>query len=323
MREIPLSDVMTPEVELIEPDTLVREVIHRMHMYRHSCALVGRNGVPEGIITERDLVKLLDRIIEDPGLADRPADSIMSSPLHTVSISQSLFDALVISRAERVRHLPVVDADQKLTGVVTYTDLANAHFHVIELQRDAIEHAVESRTEELREANQALSKLSLEDALLGIGNRRSMEVDLEHTHAVAARYRYSYAVVLMDIDYFKKYNDFYGHPAGDMCLKAVSDFISSAIRGSDRLYRYGGEEFLLLLPETGESDARALCQHLVTGLQRLELPHCRSPHHVVTVSAGIATAAGARDTECGWRTVVEQADGALYKAKSCGRNQVA
>ena len=90
MQEIPLSDVMTHDVELIEPGTSVREVVHRMHMHCHSCALVGRNGVPLGIITERDLVKLLDRIIDEPHLADHTAEAIMSSPPHTVSNSQSL-----------------------------------------------------------------------------------------------------------------------------------------------------------------------------------------------------------------------------------------
>jgi diguanylate cyclase (GGDEF)-like protein len=323
MHEIPLSDVLTRSVELIEPGTSVREIIHRMHMHRHSCALVGRDGVPLGIITERDLVKLLNRIIDEPAFADHTAEEIMSSPLHTLSVSQSLFDALVISRAERVRHLPVVDADQKLVGVVTYTDLANAHFHVIELQRDIIEHAVESRTEELRQANQELSKLSLEDALLGIGNRRSMEVDIQHTHAVAARYQHDYTVALMDIDYFKLYNDHYGHLAGDECLKAVSDFIKNSIRGSDRLYRYGGEEFLLLLPETGEPGARILCQRLVAGLHNLALPHCQSPHNVVTMSAGIASTSSARVNGSGWQNIVELADSSLYRAKSCGRNQIA
>jgi len=323
MQEIPLSDVMSYDVELIDPGTSLREVIHRMRVHRRSCSFVGQNGIPLGVITERDLVKLLDRIIDQPDFADHSAETIMSSPLHSVTVNQSMYDALVISRAERIRHLPVVDGDQKLLGVVTYTNLAEAHFHVIELQRDMIEHAVESRTEALREANDELRALSLEDALLGIGNRRSMEVDLDHTHAVAARYQHHYSVALMDIDYFKLYNDHYGHPAGDECLKTASDFIKNSIRGSDRLYRYGGEEFLLLLPETGEQAARTLCQRLVEGLCGLALPHCKSPHNVVTMSAGIASTSNVSATSAVWQNIVERADKSLYRAKSCGRNQVA
>lgn len=323
MHEIPLSDVMTHDVELIAPDTPVREVIHRMQFHRHSCVFVGRDGVPEGIITERDLVQLLASTLDEPNFADHNAKEIMTSPLHTVSISQSLFDALVISRAERIRHLPVVDEHHKLAGIVTYINLAEAHFHVIELQRDVIEHAVESRTEELREANQELRALSLEDALLGIGNRRAMEVDLEHTHAVTARYQHVYSVALLDIDYFKLYNDHYGHLAGDDCLKAVSDFIKNTIRGSDRLYRYGGEEFLLLLPETDQQGAQILCQRLVEGLCRLALPHGKSPHQVVTMSAGIASTSSESVKNSAWQDMVELADTSLYRAKSCGRNRVA
>ena len=100
------------------------------------------------------------------------------------------------------------------------------------------------------------------------------------------------------------------------------DFIKNSIRGSDRLYRYGGEEFLLLLPETGEPDARILCQRLVAGLHGLSLPHCQSPHNVVTVSAGIASTTSARVNDSGWQNIVELADSSLYRAKSCGRNQV-
>jgi diguanylate cyclase (GGDEF)-like protein len=323
MQEIPLSDVMTHDVELIAPDTPVREVVHRMHVHRHSCVFVGRDGVPEGIITERDLVQVLAGSLDEQNFADHSAEQIMTSPLHTVNISQSLFDALVISRAERIRHLPVVDADHKLAGIVTYINLAEAHFHVVELQRDVIEHAVESRTEELREANQELRALSLEDALLGIGNRRAMEVDLEHTHAVTTRYQHVYTVALLDIDYFKLYNDHYGHLAGDDCLKAVTDFIKNTIRGSDRLYRYGGEEFLLLLPETDAQGAQILCQRLVEDLCRLALPHDRSPHKVVTMSAGIASASSESGKPTAWRDIVELADTSLYRAKCGGRNQIA
>ena len=292
MKEIPITDLMTPDVEPIAPETPIREVIHLMYSRRQSCAVIGRDRVPLGVITERDLVGLLDRSLDSPAACNCTAESIMSAPPHTLAENQSLFDALVISRAERVRHLPVVDAKQQLIGLVTYSNLAEAHFHVVERQQHEIERAVADRTEALRETNEELLRMSMEDGLLGIGNRRSMEVDVDHTHQLSERYQRTYSVVLLDIDHFKRYNDQYGHPAGDECLKKVANYLKASVRGVDRLYRYGGEEFLLLLPDTDFKGANKLSERLLKRLFEKGIPHETSPYRVVTVSAGIATCSG-------------------------------
>lgn len=323
MRSIPITDLMNRDIDLVPPETPVRELVARMRARRQSCVVVGRDGVPEGVITERDLVVLLDRLATEPDALARTATEIMSAPPNTLSADQTLFDALVISRAERVRHLPVIDADHKLVGMVTYTNLAEAHFHVIERQHHTIEQAVADRTASLREANEQLLRLSLEDGLLGIGNRRAMEVDIEHTHQAALRYRRTYSVVLLDIDHFKRYNDHYGHPRGDECLLKVCAFLKAAIRTADRLYRYGGEEFLLLLPDTDLTGGAHLCRRLVERLHRLALPHCASPFGVVTMSTGIASCAGDGPAGAAWREVVARADAQLYEAKTGGRNRAA
>ena len=323
MKEIPITSLMTAAVDLITPDTCLKQVVSKMRENRHSCIIVGENGVPTGIVTERDLVKMLDKMMTDASMPDHQVDEIMAREPHTVNIKQSLFDALAITRAEKIRHLPVVDNQDKLVGLLTQTDLANAHFHVIEMQREIIERAIASETGELKEANERLHALSMEDGLLGIGNRRAMEVDLEHTHAVALRYKHPYTVVLFDIDHFKLYNDHYGHLEGDACLKQVSQTLEEAIRKSDRLYRYGGEEFLLILPNTKHSGALILAKRLVENLYNEAIPHCKSPHNVVTISAGIASYSASNGNNISWKNVVEQADKSLYQAKSCGRNQVA
>ncbi|HHH44506.1 MAG TPA: diguanylate cyclase [Gammaproteobacteria bacterium] len=324
MKEISVSDLMTRDIELMAPGTPLREVITRMQRKRHSCTLIGSHGSPEGIITERDLVQVLQKLMDDPDLAGQPAAAFMSTPPHTVQQDQSLFDALVISRAEHVRHLPVVDDDQQLVGLLTQTDLTRAHFRVTEMQQVIIERAIKNRTEELLNANRELESLCMEDALLGIGNRRSMEVDMQHTHSLAGRYQRPYTVALLDIDYFKRYNDHYGHQAGDRALQQVTGTIGSAIRASDRLYRYGGEELLLLLPDTVADGGARLCQRLVRELFDTAIPHCKSPYGVITISAGLVDslqpAPGAGQD---WQEVVHRADQALYQAKHLGRNRVA
>jgi len=324
VKEISVSDLMTRDIELMAPDIPLREVITRMQHNRHSCTLIGSHGSPEGIITERDLVRVMTKLMDDPDLAGQAAAAFMSTPPHTVQQGQSLFDALVISRAEHVRHLPVVDNDQRLTGLLTQTDLTQAHFRVTEMQQLIIERAIKNRTEELLNANRELESLCMEDALLGIGNRRSMEVDMQHTHSLAGRYQRPYTVALLDIDYFKRYNDHYGHQAGDRALQQVTETIGSAIRSSDRLYRYGGEELLLLLPDTVAEGGATLCQRLVRNLFDTAIPHCKSPYGVITVSAGLVdnlqpAPGAARD----WQEVVHRADQALYQAKHRGRNRVA
>lgn len=315
---------MSHNVELVTPDTPLRTVIHYMRSRGHSCCLIGEDNRPAGIVTERDLVKVMESLVENPDLAQQPVAGYMAAPPHTVQSDQSLFDALVISHAEKVRHLPVVDSDNRLVGIVTHTDLAHAHFHVIELQRTLIDRAIQDRTEELEAANRELELLSMEDALLGIGNRRAMEVDMEHTHSLATRHQRSYVVVLLDVDHFKSYNDHYGHMAGDNALQQVTAVIRSSIRKSDRLYRYGGEEFLLLLPDTAAGGARTLTKRLVDKLHAAALEHVMSSYNVVTISAGLAEYRqdAASRTE-NWQDIVRKADQALYQAKENGRNRVA
>ena len=324
MKETPVTELMSRAIELVAPATPLRDIISRMQNRRHSCILIGTDGIPAGIITERDLVCVLERILKDPGLADHPAEEIMSPRPHTILYDQSLFDALAIARAEKVRHLPVVDNQQKLVGLLTQTDLTRAYFHIIELQRNAIEKAIENRTEELRIANRELESLCMEDALLGIGNRRAMEADMNHTHSLAVRYQRPYCVALLDVDFFKRYNDHYGHQAGDRALQQATAVVKETIRQSDRLYRYGGEEFLLLLPDTSLQGGEILIGRLLQALQQAATPHCKSPYGVLTMSAGLVDLQHDADNDTPhWEDVVHRADQALYRAKNMGRNRVA
>ncbi len=323
MNEIQITSLMTPCVDLTAPDTCLKRVVRQMRDNSHSCVIIGEQGVPTGIVTERDLVKMLDQMMHDASMPEHRVDEIMAREPHTVHKDQSLFDALAITRAEHIRHLPVVDDQDKLVGLLTQTDLANAHFHIIEKQTEIIERAIALETGELKEANAKLHALSMEDALLGIGNRRAMEADLDHTHAVMRRYHHPYTVALIDIDHFKLYNDHYGHLEGDSCLQQVSQSLESAIRASDRLYRYGGEEFLLVLPGTDQGGATVLAKRFVDKLYAAAIPHCKSPYNVVTISIGIASCSDENGENGSWKDIVDSADKSLYGAKSSGRNQVA
>ena len=322
MQEILIKNLMTEEVHCASPATRLSQVIRAMKENRHSCMVITNDKTAVGIITERDIVYHFADLIQKGQDYDPEAASIMSRQLVTVREHTDLFEALVIARSNQIRHLPVVNNQNQLVGVVTYTDLVAAHFRVIETQRDLLERAVAHRTHELLEVNKKLQELSLEDPLLKIGNRRAMEVDLEHTHAAAQRYMRPYAITLLDVDHFKLYNDYYGHVAGDEVLKQLALFLKSVVRKTDRLYRYGGEEILILLPETLPDGAQTLGQRLIDGLAEKRIPHELHPLKVVTMSGGITGFDQAAPNET-WFEVVQRADCALFGAKTGGRNRVA
>lgn len=323
MEAIQIATLMSTELSFAAPSDSLKSVVTRMANKRHSCMLIVSDGEPFGIITERDIVKLLLRSIEQPDILQHTAAEWMSAPVVTVRQDESVFDVLVVARAEKLRHLPVVDEDDKLVGVITQSDLTNAHFHMIEVQSELLEKAITERTLDLQATNKELQALSMEDGLLGIGNRRAMEVDLQHTHAAAQRYKHNYSVALLDVDYFKKYNDHYGHAAGDAALKTVADTVAATMRESDRVYRYGGEELLILLPDTNVDGAMAFLQRQLEALTDLNVAHCESPYGILTASAGVACAFSGDECMQSWQEVVEQADKGLYRAKHKSRNTVA
>ena len=312
---------MTEGVTTVDREDTIESVADTMATNRYSCAVVAADDEPLGIITERDIFGFLLRTRDEQDLLHRKAGDLITSPIKSIKETESLFDALVVSRADKIRHLPVVDSEGKLRGLVTQSDLSEAHFHVIEQQADMIEQSIRSKTADLERINQELRALSMEDALMEIGNRRAMEVDLAHIHAEAVRYGRAYSIVLLDIDFFKKYNDHYGHAGGDAALKFAADYFKRNVRKSDRLYRYGGEEMLMVLPHTRIADALGLARRLVAGLARCAEPHVESEFGVLTTSAGIGAAIVGDHTFETWEDVVEHADKGLYRAKEWGRNQ--
>ncbi|MBN2886351.1 MAG: PleD family two-component system response regulator [Chromatiaceae bacterium] len=167
-----------------------------------------------------------------------------------------------------------------------------------------------------------LEQLALLDGLTCIPNRRRFDQQLEQEWRRARREHSPLALVMIDVDDFKRYNDHYGHGAGDECLRRVARALSESVaRASDLLARYGGEEFALLLPDTDTEGARHIAERCRAAIANLKLPHAASSvGPEVSISLGVAatgaTASGAQD-------LLKQADRALYQAKQSGRNRVA
>jgi diguanylate cyclase (GGDEF)-like protein len=174
----------------------------------------------------------------------------------------------------------------------------------------------------LRATAQKLHGMAHVDALTRIGNRRHFDEMLAREWRHAQRQRQSLALVMLDVDHFKFYNDLYGHQRGDECLRTVAEVINSvAKRPRDVACRYGGEELVMLLPDTDLASAVTLAQKVVDRLRGMQLPHPASPSRCVTLSAGVV--ADVPEMGVDPDALLQMADRALYKAKSHGRDQVA
>lgn len=185
-----------------------------------------------------------------------------------------------------------------------------------------LEQRVALRTEELQVLNSKLETLSLTDALTGIANRRHFDDMLAQEWQRAQRIGSPLALAVLDVDWFKPYNDHYGHPAGDACLRQIAQTLAATVsRSSDLVARYGGEEFVFLAPMTDHAGAQAMARKVVQAVDALALLHEYSPLGHVTVSVGVASLAPAPDSTA--QTLLQRADAALYEAKRQGRNRVA
>lgn len=189
-----------------------------------------------------------------------------------------------------------------------------------------LERLVAERTEALRRANERLSELSFSDALSGIANRRRFDETLESEWKRGVRFGHPLSLVMADIDFFKRYNDALGHPAGDRCIVEVAGVLQSlARRAGDLAARYGGEEFMLLLPATGAADAAVVAETARAEIEALGIPHPDGASPSVTASFGVATFVPDRsvpEVAGGPDRLVSAADAALYSAKRGGRNRV-
>ncbi|UOA06841.1 diguanylate cyclase domain-containing protein [Methylobacter sp. S3L5C] len=160
------------------------------------------------------------------------------------------------------------------------------------------------------------------DMLTGIPNRRHFETVVQNEWNRALRYDKPLSLIMVDVDHFKRYNDHYGHAAGDKCLKAIANsFVSTIRRASDMVARLGGEEFVCLLPEVPQEQAINLAEQILLSIRDLGIAHADSPvaDHV-TVSLGLATLNLNQHTT--WQNLLQQADVALYQAKHEGRNRL-
>ena len=295
------------QINLVEElDNLTLLVESRLQDSPLSCDISEPKQVPETLF-QRNLAKLSAGQIVTQDFSESPSN--LSNPCSTLLI-------------------PII-CETKLWGLICMENCSIARQWSVEeinfLERIAMELSVAIKQaklyQQLEKANRELQKLSVIDSLTQIANRRKFDQYIAAEWIRLSREKSPLSLILCDIDYFKLYNDTYGHQAGDLCLKEVAQAISKVIkRPSDLLARYGGEEFVIILPKTPLEGARYLAQQIRLQVQSLKIPHFNSAVDLyVTISLGVSCCTPHPDFD--FEVLIAAADQGLYQAKERGRNQ--
>lgn len=227
------------------------------------------------------------------------------------------YDFVWYSNEEIMRYFYYIGLINFIGFIVAHANIAKERENFLQARLLALDKA------EAERMGRELERLSREDPMTGLANRRFFNERIDDEWERAQRSGEPMSLIFIDIDHFKAYNDYYGHLKGDDTLIAVAHSLQSILsRSTDVASRYGGEEFVVLLPNTPIAGARAVADRILAGVDALKIEHKKSKtHKFVTVSIGVSTHA-VTDEEITVAQLIHQADEAVYKAKSSGRHRI-
>ncbi|MFJ5954477.1 diguanylate cyclase [Paenarthrobacter sp. NPDC092416] len=193
-------------------------------------------------------------------------------------------------------------------------DPFSLHIRLLAAQRITSLHA------DLARYRSALTEQARTDPLTKLHNRLKLTEDLAQLHARSDRYSRDYCLAMVDVDNFKSYNDIYGHQAGDAALVSIAATLAGQVRQTDGVYRFGGEEFLMVLREQSAASAHGVLERVRSAVLELKIDHSGDPDGILSISAGVSAYTDGH--RAGTEQLLREADLALYAAKAAGRNRV-
>ena len=291
-----VKEYMTSPILSVENDATLKEVADFMSSHKSSVVLVkNKTHGYIGVVTDADFTHKV--AVKEYPVNNKTVESILSAPIKAVDGSMFMSDANGIMRQSGIRHLAVTEKGE-------FIGLLSA-MNFFEYYKDVEEY---------------LSNLAIHDGLTGIYNRRYFDETLAREWKRTKREKSPLSLIMLDIDYFKKYNDTYGHQAGDGCLIKVATAISGALRRpADMAARYGGEEFAVILPNFELENATQFGETIRAKIEALKIEHRQSDvNPFITASLGLACIVPSSKSSP--RELIEAADKALYSAKNNSRN---
>jgi len=272
--------------------------------------IIVENLKPIGIFTTKDIMKLVKNKVD----LDVNVEKYMSTPVDAIHKSSSVREALSFLKEKRYKRVIVVDDDGTLSGIITQKEL-------ISLTYSRWATLMKEYQQELSEINMMLQNKNIEyeniastDSLTGLYNRDKFSQLYSSSYISMLQRHNSMSLVILDIDYFKSVNDIYGHNAGDKTLVQVSHTLLKTLRDVDIVCRWGGEEFIVLLPTADLEHAILIAQKLRKAIEELSIDRVGN----VTASFGVSQVREGEEMQ----EVIDRADKALYLAKDSGRNCV-
>ncbi|MDH5301893.1 MAG: diguanylate cyclase [Gammaproteobacteria bacterium] len=321
-----ITCIRNPVVLLVDDQRMVAEAIRRMLADEQDIAFHYCSD-PSQAMEMADQIKPTV-ILQDLVMPD--IDGLTLVRFYRANTITEMVPVIVLSSREDPRDKSLAfsagasDYLVKLPDQIELIARIRAHTksYLAQMERDEAYRQLRDLQRRLEDSNAELQRLSSLDGLTGIANRRRFDEFLDTEWKRAMRTKTSLALILVDIDYFKPYNDNYGHQAGDECLRLVVECLNKFFRRSTDLFaRYGGEEFVIVLPENDLRSAFQLAKKLNQAVNELNMPHGYSKvSDHVTISLGVACCEPAIDCDT-TTSLIEKADQALYDAKESGRNQ--
>lgn len=296
-------------VETIDGAMQTDAVLDRL-IYPEDAILITEQGKLTGIMTTRDVIRMIrDRV--DMSL---PVRQHMTAPIWTIQCSETIKAAIAHLKERKFKRAIVVDQPDNVIGVITQQELISITYGRWAELMKLHAHELGELVKVLESNNSKLKQESLTDPLTGVGNRRMINQSIEAE--IGRYYRNdlsSFSLLFLDIDFFKQINDTRGHPFGDEVLKSLCHTVKKRLRVSDTLARWGGEEFVILLP-TADLDAATILAERI----RHDVEHSPVQTQKITISIGIAEYQRGESLEM----LLQRVDHALYQAKQTGRNKL-